>query len=529
MKCLLLTFSALALFVGCDRDRERDRDTVLDASDATESVDVSPDAATDVGEDGIADTGPDTSAPPPPNIAEALDCGAAPPAGPGTSRDLQRHEIDTKVFPDALCNNGDPAVIHFRPYAGEANRNKWLISLNGGGGCGTGDQCAARWCWCRSTDPSAPGGCEFAKSTTNFSMGNMNADDRPGIDGTGITLRGDAQRPNPFSDYNQVRIVYCSSDVWVGTRREVPLSATHPKTGEPVSFSIHFLGSRILDAVLSTLRRDGVDALRFTFDSGNPEMPDLDDAAEVVLSGDSAGGSGVISNLDRVRDLLVANNTGCQAGSCPLVVRGLMDAIVGPDLARLDYSESALAEAGLGTTYADFLALNAAGPERNFGTRADASCQEWHAQNAPGTSNACFDQMHVIRHHVTTPFFVRMALLDGLVSSSYIESGVKDPALGAMTLMTFAQILQRELAAFPNLRETAEEGSRITTAPGVFAPACPKHDTIHSNPEVYGTAITFEGDDYTLFDVYGHWVAGDAPSAVLTRKMDRSDTVCGDP
>ncbi len=526
-----LFISLVALFAACDRDRERGRDTENNTSSDTESPDAGSEDG-NTGEDGTSesDTSTDTGThvPAPPNISEVLDCGSAEPAGPGSSKDLQRYEVDNSVFPDAICNNGDPAVFFFRPYKGEANRNKWLIILNGGGGCGTGPSCAARWCWCRSTDANVTGGCEFAGETTNFSMANMNGDDRAGIDGSGITLRGDSQRPNPLGDYNTVRVVYCSSDTWTGTRRAVPLSADHPKTGQEVSFSVHFLGSRIIDSVMDILRKSKGEPARFTFGDG-AELPDLDDATEVILSGDSAGGAGVIGNLDRVSDLLVANNTSCQNGNCPLIVRGLMDAIVGPDLARLDFSNSALAEAGLGDSYSDFLAVSAAGPERNLGTRADASCLEWHAQNAPGTSNMCFDAMHVIRHHVTTPFFVRMGLIDSLVSRNYIESGVGDPVLGTFDLAIFAQVLQRELSDFPKLKETAEEKNRITTPPGVFAPACSKHDTLHANAEVYGTSITIEGKNYKVFDVFENWREGGAPQAVLTRKMDRSDTECGTP
>lgn len=456
---------------------------------------------------------------PPPNISVALDCGAAPPAGPGNSKELQRHAIDLGVFPDALCNNGDGAVLYFRPYEGEQNKDKWVINLNGGGSCAGGAACAARWCWCQSID--GPDGCPFAESTTNFSMGNMNGDERPSVAGTGILRRGDPKRPSPFSDWNQVRVVYCSSDTWTGTRRDVPFEATHPKTGEPVSYSIHFLGARILDAALATLRRDGVDAPRYTFGASPRDLPDLDDAAEVVLSGDSAGGSGVISNLDRVADLLRAHNSHCQGGACPLVVRGLIDAIVGPEMARLEFGASFVADLG-GSTYADYLTYLASIPEKNRGAIADASCLAHHADDA----GPCADITHVIRHHVTTPFFVRMALLDGLISSGYAEAGYEDPDLGPMTLETFAVVLQRELLGFPDLPDSAEEGDAIGVAPGVFAPACPKHDTLHDDGEVYQTAITPPGGaPLTLFDVFEPWRAG-TPSALLTMQKDRSDTQC---
>jgi hypothetical protein len=256
-------------------------------------------------------------------------------------------------------------------------------------------------------------------------------------------------------------------------------------------------------------------------------LPDLDDAAEVIVSGDSAGGSGVISNLDRVADTLRAHNTTCAgAGACPLVVRGLMDAIVGPELARLDYSTSVYAPLG-GTTYALAMGYQHDVGDLTNGARRDESCASWHAANAPDTAYACSDTSHLVRHHVTTPFFVRMALLDGLISSNYIEAAYSDPELGPMTLAKFAVILQRELADFPGLPSTAEEGAAMSVAPGVFAPACTKHDTLHDNGEVYQTAVTpAGGGPLHLFDVFEAWRTGGSPTAVLTASTTRDDTAC---
>jgi len=508
-----------------DSETTAPNDTGVAATDTTAPNDTGV-AATDTttpNDTGVAETEtPDTSDPLYPNISVALDCGDGPGGGAGAGNRLARHEIDTNLFPDALCNNGDAAVFYYRPYVGEENKDRWLINLNGGGSCSGGGACAARWCWCQSTD--GPNGCPFANTTTNFSMENMNADTRATIEDSGINLRGDAARVNFMGNWNHVRVVYCSSDTWSGTRRDVPFDTVHPKTGVPVKYSIHFLGSRILDATLATLRRDGVAPLRFTL--GNERvMPDIDDAVEVVLSGDSGGGAGVINNLDRVQETLRASNTKCAGGTCPLVVQGLMDAIVGPELARLDFSTTIFAESGV-DTYEEAVAYVASVGDVNSGARGDESCRGWHEANAPGSEGMCADQSHILRHHVTTPFFVRMALLDSLISGNYIDTGYTDPDLGKFTLEVFARVLQRELKAFPDLAESAHEGDAMMMAPGVFAPACSKHDTIHSNADVYRTTITMDEQTYVLLDVFRNWREGLAPSAVLTQDPQRTDTFC---
>lgn len=66
----------------------------------------------------------------------------------------------------------------------------------------------------------------------------------------------------------------------------------------------------------------------------------------------------------------------------------------------------------------------------------------------------------------------------------------------------------------------------MTVAPGVFAPACPKHDAIWDDAQVYGVTITPDGEDaLRLFDVFEAWRQGTS-TAVLTQYTDRHDTVC---
>lgn len=460
-------------------------------------------------------------------IRDALNCGTPlSVTGQGQAGELQLSEVNTAQFPDALCNDGTPPIIYFRPHRTPAAATKWVISLRGGGTCASAASCAARWCSCANTNR-----CPFAAETTNFNLNNMSGGGRRGQAGDGIMDRTPpGASPNPLADYNHVQLVYCSSDAWAGAARGVSMTTTHPISGQPVTYALHFLGSRILDADLRVLRQDGVAPLSYTLDGAPVAMPDLDDATEVVLAGDSAGGAGVVANLDFVAATLRANHTGCDGGaSCPPTVHGLVDAVVGPDLSRLDWSQAAGADAGL-TTWAQAMTVAAAGPSKP-GRRYDSSCAAYHLD--AGTPWACEDTSHVIRNHVSTPFFVRMALFDSLISRNYEELGVRDPVLGpfrdtdAGVPLTFAVVLQRELATFPGLGSTAEERSSISVPPGVFAPACSKHDTIHTSSEVYGVTITPDGGPTTrLLDVFGFWRDGGTPAAVLSSDPLRRDTVC---
>ncbi|HJL15872.1 MAG TPA: hypothetical protein RMH99_09460 [Sandaracinaceae bacterium LLY-WYZ-13_1] len=123
-----------------------------------------------------------------------------------------------------------------------------------------------------------------------------------------------------------------SSDAWSGTRRDVELTAAHPRRPhEEIRYRAHFLGSRILDAVTATLRA-GEAPLTFT-DAEDAEvtMPDRDDAETVLLAGASAASGGVRNQLDRFAEPLRATDHACAGGEGrPLDVRGVMDAALAP-------------------------------------------------------------------------------------------------------------------------------------------------------------------------------------------------------
>lgn len=429
-----------------------------------------------------------------PLIGDVLTCGQAGQAGglaPGT--EMQRVDIDLAVFPDALCNDGTGAVMYFRPFSDAGDRNRWVIQLQGGGGCGSGDACAKRWCMI----------------DTNFSMTQMTSSVAPtsGIDGKGIMDR----RPlNPIGSWNQVFIRYCSSDSWSGASADVDLQAD--LGGGPIAYRIHFLGSRILDAAIDTLRRNGVGALVHTQGGVPVTLPDLDEAEAVIVAGASAGGQGVIHNVDRLAELLQANNVGCGGGGCPLEVMALIDSVFAPSLEGLDFSQSVpCGTNGLCDWESVLLARNTA-----FVPLGDSSCQVWHQTNLPGTEWQCEDRGHVVRHHVTTPMFIRMGQEDALQSAGYIDSRYAIPGQGPMDLAGFAGLVRTELADLANIQSTAHEGAGITTVPGVFGPTCPEHETLRNNPQIFSAVIEVNGTSYAMFDVMGNWLAGTNPSVAIT-------------
>ena len=238
---------------------------------------------------------------------------------PGT--DLQRHTVNQNAFPLARCNDNSPAIFYFRPASDAANAKRWIIHLQGGGSCGNGLNCSQR---------------RFSAGT-NFGVKNMTSVDFP----AGTTDNGIFERSTPyaarnlFARYNQVFVHYCSSDTWTGAAEDVVLTGLDFRHDPPIprQYTISFLGRPIFDAVIETLRRNGVPPLVYLRPGGGSQvMPDLDNAEFVILSGGSAGGGGVIHNLDHLRGILPA--------ATRLV--GLSDSAFRPSKDGMDLSQSPL-------------------------------------------------------------------------------------------------------------------------------------------------------------------------------------------
>lgn len=164
--------------------------------------------------------------------------------------------------PDARCNDGSPAGYYFRRSHGS---KRWLVYLEGGGFCSSLSSCQERM---RNTS--------MLMSSKAWS---------PTKIGIGI-LSTDPQENPSWWNATHVYVPYCSSDAWSG----------NASRGE---FS--FLGTRILDKVFDDLLLRG-----------------LYNAKHLLIAGSSAGGIGVILNLDRIAKRIQASGSTVQ-------VRGLAD------------------------------------------------------------------------------------------------------------------------------------------------------------------------------------------------------------
>ncbi|XP_059157437.1 palmitoleoyl-protein carboxylesterase notum1-like [Physella acuta] len=167
---------------------------------------------------------------------------------------------------DVTCNDGSPAGYFIRRARGS---QKWIVFLEGGWYCFDHVSCSER-------SRVMP---EYMSSRywTKFRSG------------SGILSWDPEENPYYFHS-NVVYVPYCSSDSWSGTRNKT----------SAMDFS--FMGSLILDEVFDELLKKG-----------------MKQAKTVILAGTSAGGTGVLINIDRIADLIHSKEPSIE-------VKGLVDA-----------------------------------------------------------------------------------------------------------------------------------------------------------------------------------------------------------
>ena len=163
----------------------------------------------------------------------------------------------------AVCRDGSPTGFYVR----EGKVDKLLIYLEGGGAC------------------SSPGFCSYNPANVNEVLngdgqtvagsigGAVAGHQQPGPDG----IFNMTQASNPFKDWSQIYVPYCTGDVHFGTRKNVMLPG--------LSGGQQFVGYLNMKLFISRI------------------VPTFKDkVSRVVLTGSSAGGFGALLNYSMVQD-----------------------------------------------------------------------------------------------------------------------------------------------------------------------------------------------------------------------------------
>ncbi|KAL7849952.1 hypothetical protein SRHO_G00193010 [Serrasalmus rhombeus] len=193
------------------------------------------------------------------NLAQSL----YPCSAQKLDNDMKLHFLENM---SVTCNDGTPAGYYLKESRGS---RRWLIFLEGGWYCFNKENCDSRYETMRRLMSSS----KWPQTKT----------------GTGILSPLPEDNPH-WWNANMVFIPYCSSDVWSGAT---------PKTDQN---DYAFMGSLIIKEVVKNLLSKG-----------------LDNGKILLLAGSSAGGTGVLLNVDAVAELLE------ELGHPNIQVRGLSD------------------------------------------------------------------------------------------------------------------------------------------------------------------------------------------------------------
>ena len=408
-------------------------------------------------------------------VGEALD-GACPEGsklpGNGVTPGSDLRRVTLSDYPDAVCNDGSPAIMYVRRAAAPAAESSWVIFLQAGGSCNDWEECRNRWCSHESAYDAAKMSSRFAPEATK---------------GGGLLARGPA---NAFGNVNQVYVYYCSSDQWTGRRDDAVLS--DPEGSGP-DFRLHFRGFSIVEAVDDALRK-GV-----TSDDGVETLPKLTEATRILFGGSSAGSSGMTHALDwwaaRYPD---AEHVGLLDASTDPYPEDIVDPVFAPQY-----------EAVLPNRHAQVF-------EELWNSHLDESCLAAHTGD---DAYLCSLGSHARLNHVTTPFFVRQDLRDPVSFGAFKAAGV--------SLEDYANSLATTMDRYTAMLDTAEEKSAMSRAPGVYVTNCEQHIAA-LNGGWFGTAAspaTVElpgGMPITLHDALGAWITGTSIQAIDTEPSTKS-------
>jgi hypothetical protein len=397
---------------------------------------------------------------------------------------MLRHTIDQGSYPAARCNDGSPAVMYVRPANAAVAGNpiavpttRWLVFFDGGGGCLDEDDCL--WTrWCSGSGRVAPGLVDRAGKMS--SRGAIPAMRSPG----GILRNPAPAGQERFEEYNQVWVHYCSSDNGIGSDDKLAAAPAHQPAGGGVTYDIAFQGEAIVNAVIDTLVKGTATPDPAAGEYYHTPLPDLHDATEVLIGGESAAGGLVRHHLDRLRAWLQTEIPG-------VVVRGVVDAGFTPDKTDPLITWPATTP----TSYADYL-VNVYEPiVRTFwgadDSALDQSCLDpvWAGDhNLVGSHpQVCYDTTYTQLNHVTTPVFLRMDIDDPLGQQQYTHYGL----YASRDLYWLAQYDQLQL--YGGFGPGAGLLEAPDTETGVQGPRCRRHVAIQTNDGFYRHTVSNPG------------------------------------
>jgi hypothetical protein len=366
----------------------------------------------------------------PPNMQSDLNQGCATTPTPANclrGKWISKCEDGTDdgcAAPEAICADGVRPMAYIEAATTGGPSNKWVFYIGGEGGPCTGDECWFKYRY--NAEIMNDNGFTRSLSTLHPLYATSAA-----IMGSGIHS-GQTTGPNPFDTYNRVRLDRCNDGASTATElcaigngiAPALANLLPPGSSTPLAdrFSTLPVFHKGLPTWIALFNQLTTLSGRDLSGDGAPDLPSLSNATTIIIAGSSDGGAWLTHVADRLAAelrLIAGTNVNVRVvidGNYPTMLDGEArfhpNAPVGFNMLSNPYSETGLCElpdnndglanescsAGNYTPNAGLYYQQLA----SLGTFIDESCVAMHGATSP----SCFDRMHVLVHHTTTPFMV---------------------------------------------------------------------------------------------------------------------------
>lgn len=388
---------------------------------------------------------------------------------PTTTNCLRRVTLNTTVHSNATCNDGSPGTFYIRE-GQNGDEDKWIVHLQGGASCMTGKECLQRWC-------GEQGIYTADKMSSNWDYSLFDPTVPPYAQPNDLPKYASAEgifsddSNNDFKDWTHVWVYYCSSDNWSGTVSDV--SYTHGAQ----TFSIDHQGHNIIKAVSKKLRQTtALGSNEISDDYQN--LPDIDTASHIILSGTSAGAYGAMQHADWFFSHMSSN-----IGQKHYLV---MDGAMETTKEQASVYSLNIDDNGVLSTYgqwrrdAEFSSWSG-GYYDSIDAFVDVSCKTQYPSHAQ--AHRCSAGGRLLAsdiNHISTPTFIRYDLEDQALSKPWI--GVF-PNLTVLLDGTITDLGSHSTVLNASLVELYDSTNSVT---GVFAPKCGNHVGLERNDPFFG-------------------------------------------
>lgn len=428
---------------------------------------------------------------------------------------LHRVDIDLNTFPRATCSDGTPGVFYIREGSG-ADADKWVIHLQGGGGCRDYESCQQRWCGQQGALPY----------TANKMSSDWDGDGVPDLlDHAQAGGMASTNPNNNFATWTHVFAYYCSSDSWQGDAQDVTY------TDGVDSFTLDARGHRILVAMRRMLRKKNANPVWTAVDRYT--VPDLDDAKEIIFTGTSAGAKGAIMNVDWFLRPFDVKKTFVLDANMDISDTTLINNAIWVDTDNDGVGDDLYYSYRIGM-YNDM--WDVGGYFNEINAFVDESCRNFY--EPLGRMDRCSQISTLLRLNlggvplIETPTFVRFDLEDSVVRKFYVQQ----PNLMGVSMLigglagTPVTVDDYAVLARETLLELYDDHDSVT---GVIAPRCGQHVGLEDT-YTFGVALTPDtdeafvppalviGTDSTVHDALWDWV-NPGGTVVPSRRLDTDE------